>query len=84
MGLLELKIKATWEVGTSHKRAFLDIAAFAARTDPSNSALESWWQEHSIFDLKKIFGPGKHKRKGGGMTSQRDLSRAVVINYRGL
>ena len=52
VGLLELKIKATWEVGTSHKRALLDIAASAARTDPSNSALESW-------------GPGDTRGRGG-------------------
>ena len=69
MGLLELKIKATWEVGTSHKRAFLDIAAFAARTDPSNSALESWWQEHSIIDPKKYLGPGDTRGRGGDVTA---------------
>ena len=82
MGLLELKIKATWEVGSSHKRAFLDIAASAARTDPGNSALESWWQKHFIFDLKSIWARGTQEE--GVVTSQRDLSRAVVINFRGL
>ena len=32
---------ATWEVGLSQERAFLDIAAFSGRTDTNDGALES-------------------------------------------